>query len=143
VKDSRQLISRFLHNTGGSDDIIVRYLIKPKDGVNIASVVDNFILELKGNAWTNLPHSLLNKITEDENYLFELTINEHSNFAYMSVGYPIRNFDPELGGLIQLLSIIAGDNISSKKIDSLRITDIHLPDKFIAAFKGPSFGVDK
>lgn len=124
-----------------NNNIIVRYLIQPRDKASISDVVDDFIKEFKGN-WTNLPYSLLNKADKYENTIYELTINELSNYAYMSVAYPADNFELEFGGITQILSIIAGDNISSKTIASIRVTDLHLPKVLTDKMKGPLFGVD-
>ncbi len=127
-------------NEAEKDDIIVRYLIQPRDKVSISEVVDDFIEEFKGN-WTNLPFVLLNKAERYENTIYELTINELSNYAYMSVAYPTDNFDLEIGGITQILAIIAGDNIGSKAIASIRVTDLHIPKKLADNFAGPTFGV--
>ena len=113
---NKEILGRSNFNSS-TDDVVVRYLIKPKDGINVVDVVDNFIHEFSGSSWTDLPVEYISKIQLRKNYLHDLTINEFSNFAYMSIGYPNENFDIELGGIAQLLGIVAGDNISSKKLD--------------------------
>jgi ribulose-bisphosphate carboxylase large chain len=127
--------------TTSGNDVVVRYLIKPKEGTALTDIVDSFILELKGNAWTDLPVTLLRKIARHENRLVELTINEYANYAYMGIAYPGENLDLELGGLGSLLSIIAGDNISSRKLAAIRIADVRLPRSILERLPGPSHGV--
>jgi len=142
MNGKNDIITRSFSLDKPSDDIVIRYLIKPKGDINIADIVNDFIHEFSGNSWTDLPVEFLNKIQKRENYLYDLTINEYSNYAYMSIAYPNVNFDVELGGIAQLLGIIAGDNISSKKLDSIRIVDIYFPESIVKYFKGPSFGID-
>ncbi|MBF0232929.1 MAG: hypothetical protein HQK65_07810 [Desulfamplus sp.] len=124
------------------DDIVVRYLIKPRNNIVITEIVNDFIHEFSGSSWTDLPAEYLNKIHQRENYLYDLTINEYSNHAYMSIAFPHQNFDINLGGIAQLLGIIAGDNISSKKLEMIRITDIVFPKLILQQFPGPSHGID-
>lgn len=133
--------SKFYTNQCG-DDIVVRYLIKPREGVNISDVVDDFVHEFSGSSWTELPVEYMNKIKLQENYLYDLTINEFSNYAYMSIAFPHQNFDIQLGGIAQLLAIIAGDNISSSKLEVIRVTAIYFPDDILKHFSGPSYGVE-
>lgn len=125
-----------------ADDIVVEYLLKPRDSVNITEVVTGFLSEFKGSSWTELPFSILRKVKQHENYLYDLAINEYSNYAYMQIAYPVVNFDIDFGGIAQLLSVIAGDNFGSKKIDSIRITDITFPEAVYSQFKGPTFGIE-
>ncbi len=130
------------HIGAETDDIVVRYLIKPAEGSDITGVVDDFIHEFSGRSWTDLPVEYMKKIELQENYLYDLTINEYSNYAYMSIAFPHQNFDFKLGGIAQLLAIVAGDNISSRKIECIRITAIYFPDHIVHALAGPSLGVD-
>jgi ribulose-bisphosphate carboxylase large chain len=125
-----------------SDYIVVRYLLRPKDTHGIEEVIEDFVLELKGNSWTDLPVDYLTRVKSYESYVHELTINDVSNYAYMSIGFNADNFDFELGGVAQILAIVAGDNISTKKLESIRIVDLFLPESVKVQFKGPANGIE-
>ncbi len=133
--------SSFMTSGSDPDVILVRYLIEPKTSDGMGDVIDELVQEFKGNAWTDLPRELLSSIEKVEAYIAEININEFSNFAYVTMAYPACHFDFYEGGLGQLLALIAGDNISSKSIGSLRITDIFFPKEILASFAGPAHGV--
>lgn len=122
-------------------DVLVRYLIEPKGEADIEETIEDFIREFKGDAWTDIPAEILKDVQDAEGRVHDLSINEYSRFATMVAAYPARNFDPELGGVTQLLALVAGDNISAKNIGSIRVVDIFLPESLLAGFPGPSFGV--
>ncbi len=125
-----------------ANHIIVRYLIRPKNPHGIEEIIEDFVLELKGNSWTDLPVNYLTRVKSYESYVYELTINDVSNYAYMSIAFKADNFDFELGGIAQILALVAGDNISTKKLESIRIVDLYLPERVLTQFRGPTNGIE-
>lgn len=54
------------------------------------------------------------------------------------LSWPIENMGPSLPNL---LSTVAGNLFELKQFSTLRLTGLHLPDEFRAAYPGPQFGV--
>jgi ribulose-bisphosphate carboxylase large chain len=60
----------------------------------------------------------------------------------VQVAFPLELFDPEIGGIPNLLSIIAGNLFGLTGIDRVRLMDIILPKKYVEVFPGPQFGIE-
>ena len=61
------------------------------------------------------------------------------NKGIIRIAYPLELF--ELDNIPQLLSIIVGNSFHLPKVLHLRLKDIELPDVYVKANKGPSFGI--
>ena len=58
----------------------------------------------------------------------------------IKIAYPLALF--EGGNIPQLLSDVAGNVYGLKEVKNLRVRDIALPEKYVASFAGPAFGVE-
>jgi len=63
-----------------------------------------------------------------------------ANAGIVKIAYPLALF--ELGNIPQLLSSVAGNIFSMKKINKLRLEDLEFPEKYVRGFSGPAFGID-
>lgn len=62
------------------------------------------------------------------------------HIGVVKIAYPLELF--ELGNIPQLLSSVAGNIFGMKKIESLRLEDLDLPEEYVRSFKGPQLGLD-
>jgi len=59
-----------------------------------------------------------------------------------TVAFPAEDFSIDVGGVPQILSIIAGNLFGLEAIDKVRLEDVHFPKCILKQFKGPKFGID-
>ncbi|MHA1360737.1 MAG: RuBisCO large subunit C-terminal-like domain-containing protein [Candidatus Helarchaeota archaeon] len=60
----------------------------------------------------------------------------------VEIAYPLELFDPEIGGIPNLLSIVAGNLFGLSGIDRVKLVDIKLPKQYTQAYPGPQFGIE-
>ena len=60
----------------------------------------------------------------------------------VDIAYPIENACQMPPNMPMLLTIIIGDHNGLPEVDSCRLEDIHLPEKFLKDYPGPRFGVE-
>jgi ribulose-bisphosphate carboxylase large chain len=58
----------------------------------------------------------------------------------VTVAFPADDFSIEVGGVPQILSIIAGNLFGLHSIDKIRLEDVWFPKSIRKQFKGPKFG---
>ncbi|MDD1779017.1 MAG: RuBisCO large subunit C-terminal-like domain-containing protein [Candidatus Helarchaeota archaeon] len=85
-------------------------------------------------------------ITTETEYVRKLAAKA---FAYsekkegiVKVAYPLELFDPEIGGIPNLLSIVAGNLFGLTGLDRVKLLDIDLPKQYVQSYPGPQFGIE-
>jgi ribulose-bisphosphate carboxylase large chain len=58
------------------------------------------------------------------------------------IAYPVEDFSIEVGGIPQILSVIAGNLFGLESVHKLRLEDVFFPKCIQEMYKGPKFGVD-
>jgi len=66
---------------------------------------------------------------------------EKGNKGIVHVAFPLELFDVEVGGIPNLLSIVAGNLFGLSLIKNCRLLDIYLPKNYVNTFKGPKYGI--
>ena len=64
----------------------------------------------------------------------------HASTGTIKIAFPLRNFEPEYGGIPFLLNTVAGDLLGSSDMN-LRLVDLDLPKGFWEPFPGPNLGI--
>lgn len=59
-----------------------------------------------------------------------------------TIAFPAEDFSIEVGGVPQILSVIAGNLFGLESIHKLRLEDVDFPKCIEKQFKGPKYGVD-
>nr|VDS11129.1 RuBisCO long chain, Form III-c [uncultured bacterium] len=67
-------------------------------------------------------------------------VSSGANAGLVKIAYPLELF--EMGNIPQLLSSVAGNIFSMKKIIDLRLEDLEFPEEYVKSFSGPAFGID-
>ena len=114
------------------DDLICLFKFKAAQGISKEEAIGRIAAESSNGTWTELT-TLKEHIRKIRARAFEL------NGDYVKIAYPLELF--ELGSIPQLFSAIAGNIFGMKALDSLRLEDIHFPQKYLLHFKGPQFGI--
>jgi ribulose-bisphosphate carboxylase large chain len=81
------------------------------------------------------------ELTTTKPYVEELAAHAFSiEDRVARIAYPIGLF--EKGNMPNILSSIAGNVFGLKTLKNLRLLEIEFPDKLLASFEGPRFGID-
>ncbi len=59
-----------------------------------------------------------------------------------TIAFPVEDFSLDIGGVPQILSIIAGNLFGLDALHSVRLEDVTFPKSILKEFKGPKFGID-
>ncbi len=121
-------------------DLIATYLFRPKNGVTPEFAANAIAEEQTTGTWTGL--STVNDATAYvHTYDGEvMDIRAVGDGEYSTkLRYPVEIFEP--GNIPQYLSVIAGNLFGLGKLESVRLTDIDIPQTLYAG-DGPKFGID-
>ncbi|MFP4545765.1 MAG: RuBisCO large subunit C-terminal-like domain-containing protein [Methanomassiliicoccales archaeon] len=58
------------------------------------------------------------------------------------VAFPVEDFSLGVGGIPQILSVIAGNLFGLDALRGVRLEDVDFPEDFVDEFKGPKFGIE-
>jgi len=58
-----------------------------------------------------------------------------------TIAYPEDDFSLDIGGVPQILSVIAGNLFGLEGLKGVRLEDVEFPRGMLGAFKGPKFGI--
>ncbi|MFW6040347.1 MAG: RuBisCO large subunit C-terminal-like domain-containing protein [Thermoplasmatota archaeon] len=58
------------------------------------------------------------------------------------IGFPIIDFSGNIGGVPQILSIIAGNLFGLEDLEGVRLVDVHFPKDIVKKYPGPKYGVE-
>ena len=58
------------------------------------------------------------------------------------IAFPVEDFSIDIGGVPQILSVIAGNLFGLESVSKLRLEDVFFPRSIQEMYKGPKFGVE-
>jgi ribulose-bisphosphate carboxylase large chain len=64
------------------------------------------------------------------------------NGDIVTIAYPEEDFSIEVGGIPQILSVIAGNLFGLEALKGVRLEDVYFPSGIAKKYKGPKFGVE-
>ncbi|MEM2569705.1 MAG: RuBisCO large subunit C-terminal-like domain-containing protein [Candidatus Bathyarchaeia archaeon] len=104
-------------------------------------VVEEMAIENSTGTWTLVKYETLD-IRDKYGAKIVSVINAKNNMYVVQLGINGENYDPETGGLANLLSDIAGNAYDLIYINRLKLIDLHFPKSWASAFPGPKFGIE-
>ena len=124
-----------LNKKPSKDDIVVTFKMKPQKGFDFIKTAQELAAESSVGTWTEvttLTKGIFQKLAARVIYL-------NMEKSVVKIAYPIQLF--EKGNIAQLLSTIAGNIFSLKKIKILRLEDVEFSPRYINSFLGPQIGL--
>ncbi|MEM4463066.1 MAG: type III ribulose-bisphosphate carboxylase [Fervidicoccaceae archaeon] len=121
------------------NDVIAVFKVKPAEGFTPEEAAGGLAAESSVGTWTTL------YVWYDESRVDRLKGRAFSfkkidgGYYNVKVAYPLELF--EQGNLPAFLASVAGNIFGMKRISSLRLEDLYLPQQFISWFKGPGKGI--
>jgi len=88
--------------------------------------------------WTKLEHDI--KFLK-ENLVAKVFEYTNSTKGIIAIAYPLDLFDIEIGGIPNLLSIVAGNLFGLTELKTIRLLDVMFPKDYVKYFPGPKFGI--
>jgi ribulose-bisphosphate carboxylase large chain len=113
--------------------VICKYKILTDLDIRLAAAA--VATEQSTGTWTGI--STLN----DE--IFELYHGRVTNISgdMATIAYPADDFSLDIGGVPQVLSVIAGNLFGLEALKGVRLEDVTFPRSMLREFKGPKFGI--
>jgi len=115
--------------------IICEYTVK--SDLDIRTAGKRIAEEESTGTWTH-PTTLSEDIFEK--YGAKVTEAEGNR---VRIGYPIIDFSGDIGGIPQILSIIAGNLFGLESLEGVRLVHLELPSKIVKQYPGPQFGITR
>lgn len=113
--------------------IIAVYRIRAKE--SFFETVEEVAGESSIGTWTEITHETEKRFKK----LSAKVFSADRRTGTVKIAYPLELFEP--GNIPQLLSSIAGNIFGMKKVESLRLEDIFLPERYVLSFPGPGVGL--
>ncbi|MFX0089295.1 MAG: RuBisCO large subunit C-terminal-like domain-containing protein [Candidatus Hodarchaeota archaeon] len=66
---------------------------------------------------------------------------DKGGIGIVKIAFPTDLFDPETGGISNILSMIAGNLFGLGSLRNVRLLDVDFPKSLVKAFSGPKFGI--
>ncbi len=123
----------------GEDIDVDRYVIcdyRVTTGLSMEKAANSIAAEQSTGTWTDLT-TTTQKIVD--NYGAKVLSIEGD---MTRIAYPVEDFSIEVGGIPQILSVIAGNLFGLESIGKLRLEDVFFPKCIQEMYRGPKFGVD-
>lgn len=117
-------------------NLIAVYKLKPEKEEDFHETAGGIASESSVGTWTKVSTEI--KSVWDRLHARVFEINE--DFGLIKIAYSLELFEP--GNIPQLLSSVAGNVFGLKEINSLKLLDLLLPEKYVKSFLGPAIGAD-
>lgn len=118
-------------------DVIAVFRIKPASGFTIEDCAGAIAAESSTGTWTSLYEWYDGRRVEKlSSKVYEIL--DVGDSWIVRVAYPRELFED--GNILGLLASIAGNVFGMRRVASLRLEDIYLPENFLKGFKGPAKG---
>lgn len=103
-------------------------------------IAEEIAIECSTGTWTPVGYETLEVRGKYGAKILRIAGADGSGLIEMA--YNASNYDPEIGGIANLLSDIAGNLFDMNVVDKVRLVDIRLPRNWAGAYPGPKFGIE-
>lgn len=118
-------------------DVVVSFKVVPAEGFSIEDIAGGIASESSVGTWTTLS-SLPERIWRLMGKAYEIRSLGEGSWL-VRVAYPATLF--EEGNMPTFLASVAGNIFGMRRVKSLRIEDVVMPEEFLKHFKGPVKGL--
>jgi ribulose-bisphosphate carboxylase large chain len=103
-------------------------------------IAEEIAIECSTGTWTPVGYETLEVRGKYGAKILRIMGSEGSGF--IEIAYNASNYDPETGGIANLLSDIAGNLFDMNIVDRVKLVDMRLPSYWARAHPGPKFGIE-
>ncbi len=122
------------------ENIIATYYVEGRD-ISIQQAAVKIAAEESIGTWTEITTATEFAVHRLSAKAYEFRTTD-GRTGIAKIAYPLMLFDVELGGVPNILSIVAGNLFGSKSLENVRLIDIDFPKSLVGVFKGPKFGIE-
>lgn len=115
----------------GEDDLVCDFYVETYDK-ETTKMAGGVAAESSIGTWTELG-TMKAYMKKLQAVVFDIRKNS------VRIAYPMELF--ERGNIPNILSSIAGNVFGLKNLKNLRLSDVSIPEKIVASFKGPKYGI--
>ncbi|MFQ6105517.1 MAG: RuBisCO large subunit C-terminal-like domain-containing protein [Candidatus Hydrothermarchaeaceae archaeon] len=117
------------------DEIIARYYVEAGDLKRAANRIAG---EQSTGSWTEVKHE-----TAKIHRKYGATVKSiEREKKIVEISFPPEDISLEIGGIPNILSVVAGNLFGLREIESVRLLDVQFPEGIVKFFKGPKYGID-
>lgn len=128
---------RYLHLDSPVDEdahVICKY--KVTTDLKMTTAAAAIATEQSTGTWTKL------STLHEDNFMKRSGKVTAINGDVATIAFPVEDFSLDIGGVPQVLSIIAGNLFGLDALQAVRLESVAFPKSMLREFKGPKFGVD-
>ena len=118
-------------------ELVCEFRVNPVEGKTLEDVSKHVAGESSIDSWSEISALTPELAKRLQPHVFY--INEET--GTIRIAYSPELF--EIGSIPQVLSAVAGNIMSMKIVDGIRLEDIKFPQAMLEAFRGPKFGMKK
>jgi len=116
-------------------ELVCEYYVEPAKGIGLEEAATHIAGESSIDTWSEILTLSPETAKKLKPHVFFIDKNRNM----IKIAYKPEIF--EEGSVPQLLSSIAGNILSMKVVENLRLQDVSIPKQMLKAFKGPRFGM--
>lgn len=122
------------------ENIVATYYLEGR-GITVQEAAVKIAAEESIGTWTEVTTSTEWLLKNLSAKAFEFRSDDNRT-GIIKIAYPVDLFDYQLGGIPNILSIVAGNLFGSGSLDNVRLTDLQFPKMITSSFQGPKFGLE-
>lgn len=134
----RELMYSSLEAVDPEEHIIATYFVEGSKPLE--KIAEEIAIECSTGTWTPVGYETLE--VRGRYGAKILRIMGTGGSGFIEIAYNASNYDPEIGGIANLLSDIAGNLFDMNIVDKVKLMDIWLPGHWAGAHPGPKFGIE-
>ncbi len=116
-------------------EVIASYRI---DADNIKVAARAIAMEQSTGTWTKV--STATQEIHEKYGARVVEVDEEAKVA--KIAFPVEDFSLEIGGIPNILSIIAGNLFGLREVRAVKLLDVEFPREIVTFFQGPNFGIE-
>jgi ribulose-bisphosphate carboxylase large chain len=120
--------------------VLCRYRVD--SSLPLEAAANAIAAEQSTGTWTNISTTDEHIIRSYGGRVVQLTKGRGKGKGVIDVAFPVEDFSLEVGGIPQILSVIAGNLYGLSELNRVRLEDVFFPRCIVRQFKGPRFGVE-
>ena len=118
------------------EEVIAKYYVR--SDLRLEEAAKRIAEEESTGTWTRVSTTTKSIEKKYSARVGEIDAEEHT----VEIAYPFADFDLKMGGIPNVLSIIAGNLFGLSSLEAVRLLDVTFPKEFVQQFDGPNFGIE-
>jgi ribulose-bisphosphate carboxylase large chain len=114
-------------------EVVATYYVETEDLEKAAIAIAK---EQSTGTWTEVGYE-----TKEIQRRYGAKIKDIDKEGIIKIAFPVEDFSLQVGGIPNILSIVAGNLFGLKELKNCRLLDVEFPEEIVKFFKGPNYGI--